>query len=118
MSGHQSNLSLPQYGYDLVVSTTQESINATMKQFLDKFDGKDFISCYVSQEQSDGTYTDIPGDYDQISQIAGMDLFSIPPLVKLLNKKLLLIKPTRTIFRLPLKPQWDFLISLLKQSQM
>ncbi|MEA5508779.1 hypothetical protein VB715_03295 [Crocosphaera sp. UHCC 0190] len=78
MSGHESNLSLPQYGYDLVVSTTQESINATMKQFLDKFEGKDFISCYVSQEQSDGTYTDVPGDYDQLSKIAGMDLFSIP----------------------------------------
>jgi len=78
ISGHQSNLSLPQYGYDLVVSTTQESINATMKQFLDKFEGKEFISCYVSQEQSDGTYTDVPGDYDRLSKIAGMDLFSIP----------------------------------------
>ncbi|MEG4574226.1 hypothetical protein QUA56_16275 [Microcoleus sp. N3A4] len=78
MSGHQSNLSLSQYGYDVVVSTTQESINATMKQFLDKFEGKDFISCYVSQEQSDGTNTDVPGDYDQLSKIAGMDLFSIP----------------------------------------
>ena len=78
MTGKQSNLSLPQYGYDLVVSTTQESINATMKQFLDKFEGKEFISCYVSQEQSDGTYTDVPGDYNQLSQIAGMDLFSIP----------------------------------------
>lgn len=78
MTGKQSNLSLPQYGYDLVVSTTQESINATMKQFLDKFEGKEFISCYVSQEQSDGTYTDVPGDYNQLSKIAGMDLFYIP----------------------------------------
>jgi hypothetical protein len=49
-----------------------------MKQFLDKFEGKDFISCYVSQEQSDGTETYVPGDYDQLSKIAGMDLFSIP----------------------------------------
>ena len=78
MSGHQSNLSLPQYGYDLVVSITQGSLNATMKQFLDKFDGQKFISCYVSQEQSDGTYKDVPGNYDKLSKIAGIDLFSIP----------------------------------------
>jgi len=34
MSANQSNLGNPQYGYDLVVATTQESINATMKEYL------------------------------------------------------------------------------------
>jgi len=31
-----SNISAPKYGYDFVVATTQESINVTMKDFLDR----------------------------------------------------------------------------------
>lgn len=34
MSANQSNLSNSHYGYDFVVATTQESINATMKRYL------------------------------------------------------------------------------------
>ncbi|WP_396174106.1 hypothetical protein [Flavobacterium sp.] len=34
MSANQSNLSDAHYGYDFVVATTQESINATMKEYL------------------------------------------------------------------------------------
>ena len=34
MSANQSNLSNAHYGYDFVVATTQESINATMKEYL------------------------------------------------------------------------------------
>ena len=34
MSASQSNLSDPHYGYDFVVATTQQSVNATMKEFL------------------------------------------------------------------------------------
>ena len=78
MSRQQSNLSLQQYGYDLVVSTTQESINSTMKKMLLNFEGKEFTSCYISEEQSDGTYKDVPGDYNKLCTIAGMDLFDIP----------------------------------------
>ena len=34
MSATQSNLSASQYGYDIVVATTQDSINETMKEYL------------------------------------------------------------------------------------
>ncbi len=34
MSANQSNLSNAHYGYDFVVATTQESINATIKDYL------------------------------------------------------------------------------------
>ncbi|MEH2252715.1 hypothetical protein [Nostoc sp.] len=103
MTGHQSNLSLSQYGYDLVVSTTQESINATMKQFLDKFEGKDFISCYVSQEQSDGTYKDVPGDYDELSKMAGMDLFYIPSTNQTADQKAAADKAYNNLFSFAFK---------------
>lgn len=80
MSANQSNLSLQQYGYDMVVATTQASINATMKQFLYQYEGTEFISCYMWQEgpegSDDGSY--VPGNYDEIKKIAGMDLFDIP----------------------------------------
>ncbi|SCO88977.1 uncharacterized protein FRV6_13105 [Fusarium oxysporum] len=34
MAPNQSNLSNPKYGYDFVVATTQESINAGLVQYL------------------------------------------------------------------------------------
>src|SRR5262245_11540929 len=34
MSANQSNLSDAHYGYDFVVATSQDSINATMKEYL------------------------------------------------------------------------------------
>ncbi len=35
MAAKNSNVSGPRYGYNVVVATTQASINATMKMFLD-----------------------------------------------------------------------------------
>jgi hypothetical protein len=77
MSGHQSNLSSAKYGYDLVVATTQDSINATMKAFLLSLDEKDFNACY--QWDSSDPPKAVPLDYQQVvNAIGGTDPFAIP----------------------------------------
>lgn len=74
MSSSQSNLSLPKYGYDMVVSVTQASVNATMKEFLDKFNGHQFIMCY-SYDDDDNIITT---DYEVLKKELGADPFDIP----------------------------------------
>lgn len=70
-----SNLSLPQYGYDLVVATTQDAINATTKQFLSAFKGKEFVACYKFVKG----HAPEPLDYSKVKQaIDGTDPFTIP----------------------------------------
>jgi len=70
-----SNLSLPQYGYDLVVATTQDAINATTKQFLSGFKGKEFVACYKFVKG----HAPEPLDYNAVKQaIGGTDPFTIP----------------------------------------
>ena len=70
-----SNLSLPQYGYDLVVATTQDAINATTKQFLSAFKGKEFVACYKFVK---GHAPELM-DYNTVKQaIGGADPFTIP----------------------------------------
>lgn len=75
MSALQSNLSLSDYAYDMVVSVTQDAVNSTLLKYLDRYEGQDFISCYVFDPASN---TNVPGNYDDLVAIAGMDLFSIP----------------------------------------
>ena len=75
MNAKASNLSLPQYGYDLVVATTQDAINATTKQFLSAFKGKEFVACYKFVK---GRAPE-PLDYNAVKQaIGGTDPFTIP----------------------------------------
>ena len=70
-----SNLSLPQYGYDLVVATTQDAVNATTKQFLSDFTGKEFVACYKFVKG----HAPEPMDYNKVKQaIEGTDPFTIP----------------------------------------
>lgn len=70
-----SNLSLPQYGYDLVVATTQDAINATTKEFLSAFTGKEFVACYKYVK---GHAPELM-DYDKVKQaIGGNAPFAIP----------------------------------------
>ncbi|WP_373551979.1 hypothetical protein [Haliscomenobacter sp.] len=83
MSAMQSNLSLSDYAYDMVVSVTQDAINTTLLQYLSKYEGQEFISCYVYNPDYDPNNPgdipeNIPGDYDALVALAGMDLFSIP----------------------------------------
>ncbi len=75
MSSKQSFLSSPTYGYDIAVGVTQASINATMKQYLDKLPIPEFVICFVADE--DGNPKQI--DYEQLKKNAkGADPFSIP----------------------------------------
>lgn len=76
MSIYQSHLDQPQYGYDMVVATTEEAINATIKQYLLNYEGKEFIACYIQPDPRKAEFQQI--DYDKVVKIAGMDPFSIP----------------------------------------
>ncbi|RBQ11722.1 hypothetical protein [Pedobacter miscanthi] len=76
MSVYQSHLELPQYGYDMVVATTEEAINATIKQYLLNYDGQEFIACYIQPDPRKQEF--VPIAYDEVVKIAGMDPFSIP----------------------------------------
>ena len=79
MSANQSNLSASKYGYDMVVGTTQASINATMKQFLLKFDGQEFVKCYVyKQDVPEGQSHFVETDYEAYKTTLGFDPFTIP----------------------------------------
>ena len=72
-----SNLSGPQYGYDFVVSTTQESINAGLVQYLQNTQGKQppTYLCYTADDQGDPT---VASSLDEIKQQSGVDPFEIP----------------------------------------
>ncbi len=79
MSAIQSNLSDPRYGYDMDVAVTQDSINATLKLFLDKFESHEFIRCYVYEknpETGKGQY--VCKNFDEIVAEVGMNPFDIP----------------------------------------
>lgn len=79
MSANQSNLSASKYGYDMVVGTTQASINATMKQFLLKFDGHEFIRCYIyKQDVPDGQSHFVETDFQAYKTTLGFDPFDVP----------------------------------------
>ena len=66
VSGHQSNLSDPKYGYDMVVATTQDAINLTMDEFLGQFTGKDLIVCY---KYDDKLKKNVRADFDEIKEV-------------------------------------------------
>ena len=76
MSASQSYLSSPQFGYDLVVATTQGSINAALQEFLSSGSEPEVVVCYVAD--SDGNPT--PIDYQTlVANANGSDPFSVPP---------------------------------------
>src|SRR5882757_4907867 len=77
MSTYESHLNESKYSYDMVVAVTQRAVDATIKQFLQNFEGKEFIACYqVMPDFNDNPYQ--PMDYDKVVAIAKMDPFSIP----------------------------------------
>jgi len=79
MSAIQSDLSASKYGYDMVVGTTQASINATMKQFLLKFDGQEFVKIYVYKtDVPEGQSHYVETDYDAYKTTLGFDPFDVP----------------------------------------
>lgn len=70
-----SNLDGAKWGFDLVCATTQDSINATMKEFLASYQGKEFTACYTFDSASgEKVFTPLS---DIVAAIGG-DPFSIP----------------------------------------
>jgi hypothetical protein len=79
MSALESNLSDGKYGYDMVVSTTQASINATMKMYLNKNQGKEFIKAYVynpDAKEGEKDYKEV--EFSTLTEALGFDPFSVP----------------------------------------
>jgi hypothetical protein len=74
MSAIQSDLSAPQYGYDLVCSTTQESINRTMAEYIASLQAPEFSVCYTMDENGNAVATTVAA----IVASLGFDPFSIP----------------------------------------
>ena len=72
MAAKDSNLSSPRYGYNVVVATTQASINAAMKLFLDNLEQPIVNVCFIAD--SNGSPLQI--DFDDVRRVC--DPFTIP----------------------------------------
>ncbi|MET0514181.1 MAG: hypothetical protein ABW047_02465 [Nitrospiraceae bacterium] len=55
MPADQSNLSSSKYGYDFVVATTQESINAGLREYLYKVPQEPKVLCFLADETGNPT---------------------------------------------------------------
>src|ERR1700754_1425898 len=79
MSAQQSYLSQSNYGCDMVIAVTQQSVNRAVKKMLSTNVGQEITICYGWN--ADGTRV-IPADYNQLVATAGVgDLFTIPTAV-------------------------------------
>ncbi len=70
-----SFLSSARYGYDFVVATTQQSINATMKEYLDVVGQPEVIQCWLMDDNGNPQAIDYN---DLLKQSGNVDPFSIP----------------------------------------
>lgn len=102
MSAFQSFLTSPPYGYDVVVATTQRSINATMKKFLSKFsDSKtpggepETVICYVADKHGLATRIDFAA-FMALSN--GVDPFEVPDGADSTNLSLADLQKARFMF--------------------
>lgn len=73
MSAIQSDLT--KFGYDLVVATTQDAVNATMMEYLSKISLPATVSAYVYDKV---TQSPVWTDYQALVDKVGFDPFSIP----------------------------------------
>jgi hypothetical protein len=96
MSSQQSNLSNPHYSYDMVVATTQASVNSTMMEWLDKQTTETFTQAYVyNPKHAPANNGVIPTDFAALKSAVGFDPFTIPDgtdttdprIVKLMRQK-------------------------------
>jgi hypothetical protein len=76
MSANQSFLSSEKYGYDFVVATTQESINAGLKEYLDTIDQPVTNLCFLVDDNGNPS-NQISLD-DLKAKTGGIDPFEIP----------------------------------------
>ena len=75
MSASASNLSNARYRYDMVCATTQDSVNATMKEFLSGIAAQEFSACYTFNP---ATREKVLTPLSEIVAKIGGDPFSIP----------------------------------------
>lgn len=73
MTAQQSNLT--QAGYDLVVATTQDAINATMEEYLYSVQYPETVQAYTWDAAD---RKPVLADYTSLVNAAGVDPFSIP----------------------------------------
>jgi len=80
MSSTQSDLTNKHYGYDMVVAVTQDSVNATMEEWLSKVVEKPFIIGYkFNPDASDPQNPYYPiDDWDAFVTGLGFDPFTLP----------------------------------------
>ncbi|KAJ4309365.1 hypothetical protein N0V94_008967 [Neodidymelliopsis sp. IMI 364377] len=78
MSANQSNLTDVRYGYDIVLATTQASINATMKTYLRKLGKRNKEVYIIIVTKGDTTETELISWEKLQQQVPGVDPFSIP----------------------------------------
>ncbi|SHI69493.1 hypothetical protein SAMN02745163_00660 [Clostridium cavendishii DSM 21758] len=74
-SSKDSNLS--NYGYDMVVATTQDSINATLKQYLYKMESTEYVVAYSITYDEKGHSLIKEISYHELVEKIGIDLFKI-----------------------------------------
>lgn len=73
MSASQSNLSA--YGYDIVVATTQASLNTTLKEYLSANTQPEAVICYVADENGNPKLIDYA---ELLKEASGSDPFAVP----------------------------------------
>ncbi|KAM4064425.1 gamma-glutamyltranspeptidase periplasmic precursor [Hirsutella rhossiliensis] len=76
MFAQESYLSDARYGYDFVVSTAQESINASLKQFLNQGNHKPLSLCFLADEAGRPS---VQKSLDEVLRLTqGVNPFDIP----------------------------------------
>ncbi|OWK70682.1 hypothetical protein [Pedobacter sp. AJM] len=75
MGFSSSNLSAAAYGYSFVVATTQESINASMQQYMNGIKAPEIMMCYIMDQNGNPQSIDYQ---TLITQANGTDPFSVP----------------------------------------
>lgn len=69
---------LPTYAFDMISGATVAPATATIKQFLDHVDGKEFAMCYVEQKDDEtGNWMVVPTDYQALKENLGIDPFCL-----------------------------------------
>ncbi|MBD2329771.1 hypothetical protein [Alkalinema sp. FACHB-956] len=101
MASNKSYLSSPKYGYDFVVATTQASINAGLKEYLDTIDQPTTYLCFLVDD--DGN----PSEYIDLETLkqrtGGIDPFTIPNKTKYNDPRITTLTQNRFAVGLKLK---------------
>lgn len=84
MSANHSFLSDRTYGYDMVVATTQASVNNTMIEWLESLESQPFAQAYVKN----GDAAPAPFNFEQLKQDFGGDPFDIPAGTPVSNERI------------------------------